>query len=573
MLFPTVDFAVFFVVVLAASWLLRPHGRAWRLFLVGASAVFYLDPFNPAHSGGAQFVTANPVILTVLAATVAAAVRLQRVAAPARAAAVTAGPAGPPEEIHVVPTGPAPWVVPAATTALVAVTNLAVAAAYPERAAQNSRWLLLLVGVALVNQAFARSIHASLDSGRPTPASRRLVAAAVFIDLAVLGWFKYAGWFAELWADLAGRFGVDLDRLPAAVLPIAISFFTFQAVSYVVDVGRGRLEPVSLLDVTLYLTFFPNVVAGPIMRAHELVPQLHERADPRYVASGEAFQLIFRGLFKKVVVSSYLGSQIVQPVFDAPAGFSRTEVLFAVLGFAVQIYADFSGYVDIAIGVALLLGIRLSPNFDAPYRAVSLQDFWRRWHMTLSRWLRDYLYIPLGGNRRGPSRTQVNILLTMLLGGLWHGASATFVVWGALHGGALVAERAIRRWWATRPAGPIGLPPGLVRGLQWAATMTVVCVAWVFFNARDVSGAFAVLGQLVSGEATVGAASRVTPVLVLVVVASLASQFVPASVPRRVADALAGAPPLAQAAAGAGGLLLITVLGPEGVAPFIYAQF
>jgi alginate O-acetyltransferase complex protein AlgI len=644
MLFPTVDFAVFFVVVFTASWLLRPHGRAWRLFLVAASAVFYLDPFNPVHSGGERFMTVNPVILGVLAGVVLATARLLRAAFPAPVVAGVAGrgqvaplrtgieapengvvdlrfpvtgpnpgggtvrmgaggeaaagvaavelnraagrPGGdgggdgpdgdePPPAARVV-TVPDPmvlWGAPAAVTVLVAATNLVIARAFPTRPDQNARWLLLLVGVALVNQAFALSVHAARAGGRTTPASRCLVAVAVAVDLVVLGWFKYANWFAEMWVDLAGRAGVHLEWMPAVVLPIAISFFTFQAISYVVDVGRGQQAPVSLLDFTVYLTFFAHVVAGPIVRVREFVPQLGARADPRFVASAEAFELIFRGLFKKVVVSSYIAAQIVQPVFDAPAGFSRTEVLFAILGYAVQIYADFSGYTDIAIGAALLLGIRFPQNFDAPYRAVSLQDFWRRWHMTLSRWLRDYLYIPLGGNRISPSRTQVNILVTMLLGGLWHGANGTFVVWGAIHGGGLALEQRVKRWWARRPAGPLGVPVPVVRTLQWTVTLSVVCLAWVFFNARDVGSAFAVLGQLAVGEGTVGAASRVTPVLVGVIGASIASHFVPPRLARRAFESLAAAPPVVQAAAGACGLVLIVVLGPEGVAPFIYFQF
>jgi alginate O-acetyltransferase complex protein AlgI len=491
-------------------------------------------------------------------------------------AAGGSGAAAPVTELA--PPRPAPdpvvlWGAPAAVTALVGFANVGIARAFPDRVDQNARWLFLLVGVALVNQAFALAVHAARPGGEATPASRRLVGAAVAVDLAVLGWFKYANWFAEMWVDLAARAGIHLEWFPAVVLPIAISFFTFQAISYVVDVGRGQQAPVPLLDFTVYLTFFAHVVAGPIVRVREFVPQLAARADPRFVAWGEAAELIFRGLFKKVVVSSYVAAQIVQPVLDAPAGFGRTDVGFAIVGYAVQIYADFSGYTDIAIGVALLLGIRFPQNFDAPYRALSLQDFWRRWHMTLSRWLRDYVYIPLGGNRSGPSRAQVNVFATMLLGGLWHGANGTFVVWGALHGGGLVLERRVRRWWAQRPGGPLGVPLPVVRTLQWAVTLGFVCVGWVFFNARDVGAALAVFGQLVTGAGGVAAESRVTPVLVGVVLASIASQFVPPEVPRRAFTALAAAPPIVQAAAGAAAFVLIEALGPDGVPPFIYFQF
>ena len=225
------------------------------------------------------------------------------------------------------------------------------------------------------------------------------------------------------------------------ILPIGVSFFTFQAMSYVIDAYRDDLKAVSLLDFAVYLSFFPHLVAGPIVRAREFLPQIRKRADPRFIDASRAFRLIIAGMFKKVVVSSYLATNIVDPVFHAPGSHSSLEVLTGIYGYAFQIYADFSGYTDIAIGIALLLGIKFPPNFNSPYIALSLQDFWRRWHMTLSRFLRDYLYVSLGGNRKGKTRTYVNLMATMLIGGLWHGASWTFVVWGGIHGVGLATER------------------------------------------------------------------------------------------------------------------------------------
>ena len=210
-------------------------------------------------------------------------------------------------------------------------------------------------------------------------------------------------------------------------LPVGISFFTFMAISYVVDVYRGELEPPSLARFAVFLSFFPHLVAGPIVRASELLPQLERPRDPRAVDTSRAFYFILSGLFFKVVIANYLATHIVDEVFAAPNRHSSLEVLVGVYGYAVQIFADFFGYTNIAIGIALLLGFKFPQNFDSPYTAVSLQDFWRRWHMTLSRWLRDYLYIPLGGNRKGPLVTYRNLMLTMLLGGLWHGAAWTFV--------------------------------------------------------------------------------------------------------------------------------------------------
>ena len=303
------------------------------------------------------------------------------------------------------------------------------------------------------------------------------------VDLALLGWFKYYGFFVDSVGDALDRIGLGVSPpLLEIALPVGISFFTFHAISYVIDIGRGQLRPLRLDELALYMSFFPHLVAGPIVRASEFAPQLHVRSDPRRIPSGEAFRLIAFGLFKKVVVSSYVASEIVDPVFAAPSAHGPLDLLVGVYAYAIQIYADFSGYTDIAIGCALLLGIRFPQNFDAPYRALSIQDFWRRWHMTLSRWLRDYLYIPLGGSRHGEHQTYRNLFLTMVIGGLWHGAAMTFLVWGALHGGYLVGERWVKeRWAATHPA-PV-LPAALTVVLQWVLTFNLVCLAWIFFRA------------------------------------------------------------------------------------------
>ena len=253
--------------------------------------------------------------------------------------------------------------------------------------------------------------------------------------LGLLGWFKYYGFVSVNLDNLTHALGLGRAMpLFQVALPIAISFYTFMALSYVIDIYRRQLQPARPLDLALYLSFFPHLLAGPIVRGNELLPQLRRRRDPRRVDYSRALWLIMAGLFKKVVISSYVSTAIVQPVFTAPAQHSAPEAIFAAWGYAVQIYCDFSGYTDIAIGLALLLGIRFPINFDAPYTARDLQDFWRRWHITLSRWLRDYLYIPLGGSSGSEAQTVRNIMITMVLGGLWHGAAWTFVFWGALHG-------------------------------------------------------------------------------------------------------------------------------------------
>jgi alginate O-acetyltransferase complex protein AlgI len=615
MLFPTIDFAVFFVIVFTGSWMLRPYAKVWRWFLLLASCVFYLDPFNPVAAEGQQTIVMNVVIIAMTAgagAVTAAllkagfgslggrslaehehAVRVEnRALAMARAAQggddryadllededdvgdddSLAGEGGP-----VRLPAASVWV-PLAVVAMLAVGNVVINNAFPGRIDQSSRFLFLLLGVAFANQAFAQAVFAALGPTRErTPGSRWLVRIAVAFDLAVLGYFKYTNWFLGMFESMVSNFGINLPL--NIILPIAISFFTFQAIGYVVDVGRGEVRPIPLLDFTVYLTFFAHVVAGPIVRVGEFAPQLNARPDPRFVQSAEAFELIFRGLFKKIVVSSFVETQIVKPVFDVPVGHSKIEVLFAILGFAVQIYADFSGYTDIAIGIALLLGIRFPQNFNAPYRSLSIQDFWRRWHMTLSRWLRDYLYIPLGGNRKstifgravGEGRTYLNLFLTMVIGGLWHGANWTFVVWGIIHGAGLGIERLIKERWARR--GPLGVPAPIVKTLQWAVTFVIVCAAWVFFRATSFENAFSIFHELFAGEGTVGAVSKVTPVLMAVVVLMFLSQWVPDRLPQRVSVLFAQCPPLFQVLCAAVALTMLNVLGPEGIPTFIYFQF
>jgi alginate O-acetyltransferase complex protein AlgI len=310
-------------------------------------------------------------------------------------------------------------------------------------------------------------------------------------------------------------------------------------------------------------------VAGPIVRGGELLPQIRRRRDPSGIDYPRAIWMIMAGLFKKVVVSSYVSTAIVNPVFAAPRQHSGLEAIFAAWGYGVQIYCDFSGYTDIAIGLALLLGFRFPMNFNAPYTARNLQDFWRRWHMTLSRWLRDYLYIPLGGNRGSEWRGARNIMLTMVLGGLWHGANWTFIIWGALHGSGQVVGHQRRRRRIAR-----GLPESATGAARvwWERfwTFQFVCLGWVFFNASSFSNAIAVIGRLFSGW---GSSPLVTPLLVFTVVGIVGLQYVPADSVDRVRQLFARQHGAIQAAVLALVLLAITTLGPTGVAPFIYYRF
>jgi alginate O-acetyltransferase complex protein AlgI len=458
-LFPTATFAIFFLVVLPLSWALMPTQRAWRVFILVASYVFY---------------------------------------------------------------GWWDW-----------------------------RFDFLLAASTLVNHFAAVAIHRSSGAGR----RKALVALAVAFDLGFLAYFKYSGFFVSQADNLLGT-----SWIVNVTLPVGISFYSFMAISYVVDTYRGVLEPAGLPRFAVFQAFFPHLVAGPIVRGSELLPQLTEPRNPRRVNVARAYVLIVVGLFLKVVIANHLATHIVDDVFAAPGRHSSLEVLVGIYGYAVQIFADFCGYTNIAIGIALLLGFEFPQNFDAPYTAVTLQDFWRRWHMTLSRWLRDYLYIPLGGNRKGRFATYRNLLLTMLLGGLWHGAAWTFVAWGAIHGTGLAVERALG-W---RPTGTAA---------RWAGrliTFHVVCLGWVFFRADSFHTAGAVLARLFTAWGR--PSPLVTTGVVLAIAAGVTGQYAQGVAPA-VVERFRRWPALAQAGSVGVALAAISTLGPAGVAPFIYFRF
>ncbi len=428
------------------------------------------------------------------------------------------------------------------------------------------RFVFLLAGCTLWNQVLAVRIWRSkVQSQR-----KALLVLALAGNIGLLGYFKYYDFFVSSSDNMAEIVGLDLPlSLKSIVLPVGVSFFTFMAISYVVDAYRGEFEPTTLEKFAVYLSFFPHLVAGPIVRPSELIPQIETPRDPRRVDTSRAFYLIATGLFKKVVIANYLASSIVDQVFAAPGQHSSLEILIAVYAYAVQIYADFSGYTDIAIGIALLLGFQFPQNFDSPYAAVSVQDFWRRWHMTLSRWLRDYVYIPLGGNRGTSLATYRNLMLTMLIGGLWHGAAWTFVVWGSLHGGALAWER-----WRRERRGPADAARRATGRQVWVArivTFHFVCFAWIFFRSDSFGAAWDMIERLFTNW---GAPSPlVTTGVLLAIAVGIGSQYLPARIPRLLMARFSRLPVLGQATVLALALMVTSVLGPEGVAPFIYFQF
>jgi len=351
----------------------------------------------------------------------------------------------------------------------------------------NPPFLGLLVGSVLANFALGRGIVRANVADQPR-LGWWLTALGVAGNLGAIGWFKYAGFFAAIIPGLDGNF-----TFTHIILPLGISFFTFQQIAFLVDCNRGVAKPHSLPEYALFVTFFPQLIAGPIVHHGDMLPQFRALDGFRLKAVGLAmgFEIFLIGLFKKVVLADGLAVH-VQPVFSAAAAgdpLTMVEAWGGALAFTFQLYFDFSGYSDMAMGLAAMFGLRLPINFNSPYKATSIIDFWRRWHMTLSAFLRDYLYIPLGGNRHGPARRYTNIAVTMVLGGLWHGAAWTFVFWGAMHGVLLIVNH-LWRAVGLRLPGPVG----------WVLTFLAVCVGWVFFRAPSIDAAWAMVWTMFGGQ-------------------------------------------------------------------------
>lgn len=332
------------------------------------------------------------------------------------------------------------------------------------------------------------------------------VSLSVIVNLSVLAYFKYFYFFIDSinqlfqthleavnifskWSNELTGSHFDISTI---ILPVGISFFTFQSLSYTLDIYRNKLNPVkNILDYALFVSFFPQLISGPIVRASAFIPQISHKYNLSGAESGHAIFLILNGLIKKIIVADFISINLVDRIFDSPLSYSGFENLMAVYAYTLQIYCDFSGYTDIATGVALLLGFRLPVNFNSPYKATSVRDFWRRWHISLSTWLRDYLYISLGGSRKGKFRTYLNLFLTMLLGGLWHGANIRFVIWGTLHGLGLVVNRL---WDGINPIR--NKSNRFYRLFSIVFTFHFVAFAWMFFRAENINSVLNMLEQI-----------------------------------------------------------------------------
>jgi alginate O-acetyltransferase complex protein AlgI len=442
-------------------------------------------------------------------------------------------------------------------------------------------FLFLLIFVTLIDFTCGLLIHHS----RTKRMRRFYILLSIISNLGILAYFKYTGFFVNTINDLFSTNFKVYDFLAAfsnlhlgtsfnisnIILPVGISFFTFQSMSYTFDVYRRKIDPVrNIIDFGFYVSFFPQLVAGPIVRASEFIPQLYEEFHLSKREFSQALFLISKGLIKKIIISDFIAVNFIDRVFDAPSIYSGFENLMAVYGYGLQIYCDFSGYTDIAIGIGLILGFRLPLNFNSPYKAAGIADFWRRWHISLSRWLKDYLYIPLGGNRKGKFRTNINLIITMLLGGLWHGADFKFIIWGFLHGAGLVFNRIWNSIFGeSLTQGKFG------RAFTVFITFQFVSFCWIFFRAPDMASVRIMLKQIIENFSP-GSYSTVLPAyssVFLLIIVGYAIHILPEKIKEAYRGLFIRIPLMAQLAIIMVVAIMLFQMRSAEVMPFIYFRF
>lgn len=437
-------------------------------------------------------------------------------------------------------------------------------ASYLFYAAWNPPFVVLLWISTLIDWLAGQRIAAARRPGT----RHAYLGLSLAVNLALLGYFKYGGFLLNNFVAVLDLAGIHFrPAAPGIVLPVGISFYTFQSMSYSLDIYRGRLRPwPSFLDFALFVTFFPQLVAGPIVRAAEFLPQCVRERRAAAEELGWGLTLIVIGLFEKVILADMLTGPVADAVYAAPARAGFLDAWTGTLAFSAQIFFDFAGYSTCAIGTALVLGFHLPENFRFPYAALGFSEFWRRWHISLSSFLRDYLYFGLGGSRKGPLRTTVNASATMLLGGLWHGAAWHFVIWGGIHGLFLAGERAVKHIFADRiDTGRVG-----VRLALMLLTYLLVCSTWVFFRAADTGAAVTLLAAMTGGRDGSLLADAAVLRIILVTVLLLAAHWFLRDLDFRAT--LASLPWWLRSAVLAG-LLLSLALAPGDDRAFIYFQF
>jgi alginate O-acetyltransferase complex protein AlgI len=422
-------------------------------------------------------------------------------------------------------------------------------------------YFLCLVFTSFVDFYLAHLIHQTEEKRK----KKLYLILSLVSNFALLGYFKYTNFFIST-LNSVGGFDFAFHNI---FLPIGISFYTFQSLSYTLDVYRGELMPVKkYLDFCFCVSFFPHLVAGPIIRASTLIPQLEKEYFITRADFGKAIFLIIAGLIKKAIIADYISINFIDRIFDEPLRYSGIENLFAIYAYALQIYCDFSGYSDMAIGIALLIGFKLPVNFDSPYQSKSITEFWRRWHISLSSWLRDYLYISLGGNRKGKIRQYINLMLTMLLGGLWHGASWKFVLWGAWHGILLAIEKMfnvpawVKKNIFTKVFGVI-------------FTFHLVCFSWIFFRADSFEKAVQAIKQIMfnfDSQIFFQLISGYKEVFFLLILGFIL-HFAPKSMEAKMEGYITRTPLLAKAFLVVFVIWLVIQVKSSDIQPFIYFQF
>ncbi|TVQ88776.1 MAG: MBOAT family protein [Deltaproteobacteria bacterium] len=447
-----------------------------------------------------------------------------------------------------------------------------IAASYFFYAGLDWRLAALLGGSSIANWWLGERIAAS-----QAPERGRWTFLGVALNVAFLGVFKYLGFFLENLQDLASLMGLG-SHVPVLelLLPVGVSFYTFQSIAYLVDLHRGYGHKAkSLPDYLLFISFFPQLLIGPICRSRDLLPQI-EAPPPRRIPNlSLAVVLLAGGVFKKVVLATYLQTHLVDDVFLAPENYGFLELMMAAYGYTIQLYCDFSGYTDMARGLGLLLGFHLPENFNQPYRSTSIAEFWRRWHMTFGHWLRDYLYFPLGGGRRSPPRVYLNLMITLMIAGIWHGAHYKFLLWGGVHGLALVAHKVLQDVRRLRGQDPKKITfPAWYVFLAWAYTFHLCVLARILFRSPDLEVAGTFAWGLVDGMLSTQRSGPGVEWLVFVVLAlGLGLNFFGHHLRRWAVAAHDAVPAWARPAVWAAVGLGILTIQPDDVAPFVYFQF
>lgn len=429
-------------------------------------------------------------------------------------------------------------------------------------------YFLLLILSAIVDFLLANAIFRAEGARK----KKVILIISLVLNLGMLAYFKYTNFFYSIICDITAQSFSPLSIF----LPVGVSFFTFQSLSYTIDIYRGKLKPVkSFLDYTFFVTFFPQLVAGPIVRAADFIPQIFKPLKVTDEMIGRGIFLIASGVIKKVVIADFISANFVDRIFEHPTLYTGLENLFGVYGYALQIYCDFSGYSDMAIGIALLIGFHFKINFDSPYQSKNITEFWKRWHISLSTWLKDYLYISLGGNRKGRIRTYINLFITMLLGGLWHGAGFRFVLWGVMHGIALAIHKLYLEIFPAKTANRSPVRQFLITTLSVFVTFHFVSFCWIFFRADNMETAMQMIRQIVFHfnpqiffEFITGYKS-----VLLMMLIGYALHFIPKSAELKTENIVTNLPLLLKVVFMMLVILLVVQFKSSEIQPFIYFQF